>query len=126
MLTVAVVVACALLTALAVFQLALALGAPWGRFAWGGQHERELPARLRVGSALTILAYAVFAVVLLDRADVVDLLPDNVSQIAAWVLFGYFTLGTVMNAISRSRQERLVMTPATLVLAVCTLLVALS
>lgn len=123
--TFAAVVACALLAALAVFQLALALGAPWGRFAWGGRHERELPTRLRVASAVTVVVYALFAVVLLDRAGVVDVLPDAVSRVAAWVLFASFALGTVMNGISRSRPERLVMTPVTAVLAVCTLVVAL-
>ncbi len=122
----AAVVACALLVGLAVFQLALALGAPWGRFAWGGQHERELPTRLRVGSAVSIVLYALFAVVLLDRAEVVDVLPDGLSRVAAWVLLAYLTLGVVVNGISRSRPERYVMTPVTLVLAVCTLLVALA
>lgn len=125
MTTVAAVVACILLAVLAVFQAALALGAPWGRFAWGGQHERELPGRLRVGSAVSVLLYGLFAVVLLDRADLVDVLPDAVSRIGAWVLFAYFALGVVMNGISRSKQERAVMTPVVLVLAVCTLVVAL-
>ena len=39
----------AILGVLAVFQLALALGAPIGHFAWGGAH-RVLPARLRIDS----------------------------------------------------------------------------
>lgn len=124
--TSAVVVACALLAALAVFQVAMALGAPWGRFAWGGQHERELPTGLRVASAVSILLYALFAVVLLDRVDVLDAWPDSVSRVSAWVLFGYFSLGVVMNGISRSRGERMLMTPTVLVLALCTLVVALS
>lgn len=123
--TVAAVTACVLLALLGVFQLALALGAPWGRFAWGGQHERELPGRLRLGSAISIVLYAFFAVVLLDRAELVDVLPDAFSRVAAWVLFGYLALGVVMNGISRSRHERAVMTPVTLVLAVCALVVAL-
>ena len=43
-----------ILALLAVFQLALVLGAPLGRFAWGGTH-RVLPARLRIGSAVSIV-----------------------------------------------------------------------
>ena len=43
---------CVLLGGLAVFQALLALGAPLGAFAWGGQH-RVLPTRLRVGSAVS-------------------------------------------------------------------------
>jgi hypothetical protein len=34
---------------LGVFQLALACGAPWGRLAWGGGHER-LPAGYRMAA----------------------------------------------------------------------------
>lgn len=118
--------ACVVLAALAAFQLALALGAPWGRFAWGGQHERELPRPLRIGSAVSIALYALFAVLVLDRAGLVDVLPDAVSRVGTWVFVGYLALGVVMNGISRSRSERLVMTPTVVVLLVCAVVVARS
>ncbi len=114
-----------MLAALAVFQLALALGAPLGRFAWGGAHER-LPTRLRIGSAVSIVLYAVFAGILLDRAGVIDVIPDGASRIAAWVITGYFVLGIPLNAISRSRRERFVMTPVVTILAVLSAIVASS
>ncbi|WP_315969762.1 hypothetical protein [Cellulomonas timonensis] len=123
--TIAASTACVALAALSVFQLCLAFGAPWGRFAWGGQHAQVLPTRLRVGSAVSVLVYAVFAVVLLDRAGMADLLPDGFARPAAWVLTAYFSVGVLMNGISRSRSERAVMTPAVLVLAVCSLIVSL-
>jgi hypothetical protein len=44
---------------LAVFQLLLAAGVPWGEAAWGGSHEGTLPASLRIGSAGSLLVYAV-------------------------------------------------------------------
>ncbi len=122
--TLAAVTACVLLAALGVFQVCLACGAPWGRFAWGGQHRQVLPARLRVGSAISVLLYAAFAIVLLDRADLIDVLPAGFSRPAAWVLTAYLAIGMVMNGISRSRSERAVMTPVTLVLAVCSLIVS--
>lgn len=62
--------------------------------------------------------------VLLDRAGVVDVLPDAVARVGAWVLLAYFALSVLMNGLSRSRPERLVMTPVVLVLAVCTGIVA--
>ena len=106
------------------FQVALIAGAPIGRFAWGGQHD-VLPSRLRIGSAVSIVLYALFAVVLLDRAGVIDVLPDIVSTVGAWVLVAYFALGIVLNGISRSKPERNLMAPVSLVLAVLSLLVAL-
>ncbi|GAA1823647.1 hypothetical protein GCM10009750_02760 [Agromyces salentinus] len=109
---------------LALFQLALALGAPIGRFAWGGAH-RVLPARLRIGSVVSILIYAVIALLALDCAGVIDVVPDVVSTVGMWVVFGYFVLGIGLNAISRSKPERYTMAPLSAVLAVLSLLVVL-
>ncbi|KQZ10839.1 hypothetical protein ESP57_07100 [Agromyces fucosus] len=120
----AAVALCAILAALAVFQLALALGAPLGRFAWGGQH-RVLPTRLRIGSAVSIVIYAVIAVLALDRAGAVDVVSDVVSTVGMWVVFAYFVLGIPMNAISRSTAERYTMTPIVAVLAVLSLVIAI-
>ncbi|HEY9497912.1 MAG TPA: hypothetical protein VIQ78_02690 [Terrimesophilobacter sp.] len=122
---IAAVVACALLGALAVFQLALIAGAPIGHLAWGGQH-RVLPTRLRIGSAVSIVLYALFALVILDRAGIVSFIPwDGFVQVATWVLFGYFVLGIALNLASRSVPERAVMVPAAALLAIATFFVAL-
>ncbi|WP_396667144.1 hypothetical protein [Microbacterium sp. R86528] len=113
-----------ILLLLAIFQLALALGAPLGRFAWGGQH-RVLPPRLRVGSVIAIVIYGVIDLIAWDRVGAVDLFPELFSEIAMWVVFAYFALGVVMNAISRSKPERYTMVPITLVLAVLSLFIAM-
>jgi hypothetical protein len=119
----AAVVASVLLAGLAVFQVLLAAGRPLGRFAWGGQNE-VLPAGLRVGSVVSICLYAFFAVLLLTAAGVLTGLPEGFVRVSVWVLTAYFGLGVVMNAASRSRPERLVMTPVALVLCGACLLVA--
>lgn len=119
----AAIAACALLAGLAVFQAMLAAGLPLGRFAWGGQHD-VLPRNLRIGSIVAIVIYGVFALVLLDRAGLIDMLPEDVSGIAAWIIAAYGVLGVGMNAISRSRSERLAMTPTAALLAACSLVVA--
>lgn len=121
---VAAVLGSALLAALAIFQAALVAGAPLGRFAWGGQHV-VLPRNLRVGSAVSIALYAFFAVLILQAAGAVDVFPGGFADVAIWVLTGYFALGILVNAISRSRPERLVMTPTALLLAAACLVLAL-
>ena len=121
----AAIILTVLLAVLAVFQLALALGAPLGRFAWGGAH-RVLPTKLRIGSLVSIVIYALIVVITLDRAGIIDVVPDPVSTVGMWVVFGYFVLGIPLNAISRSKPERFTMTPVVTVLAVLSLLVALS
>jgi hypothetical protein len=120
----AAVLALALLAALAVFQGLLVAGLPLGRFAWGGRNE-VLPVGLRIGSVVSIVLYAVFAVLILQAGGRLELLPDGLVGVAIWVLTGYFTLGIVMNAISRSRSERLLMTPVVTVLAGACLVLAL-
>jgi hypothetical protein len=125
MIMTAAVVSLVLLGGLAVFQALLAAGLPLGRFAWGGQNE-VLPARLRIGSVVSIGLYAAFAVLILQAAEVEDVLPDGVADVAIWVLAGYFALGIAMNAVSRSRPERLVMTPVVALLAICCLVLAVS
>lgn len=112
------------LGALALFQLALIFGAPLGRFAWGGQH-RILPARLRAGSAVSILIYALIDVIAWDRVGAVDVFPEPFSQIAMWVIFAYFVIGIALNVISRSKPERYTMTPVAVALAVLSFLIAM-
>ncbi len=115
----------AVIVALGVFQIALAAGAPLGRFAFGGAHER-LPVGYRIGSLVSILIYGVCAAIILDRAGLIDVAGGDVSGIGAWVVAGFLTLGVLMNAISRSKPERFTMTPVALVLAGCAYVVAMS
>ncbi|MFJ6680111.1 hypothetical protein ACIQLK_13435 [Microbacterium sp. NPDC091382] len=112
------------LALLAFFQIVLVLGAPLGRFAWGGQH-RVLPARFRIGSLVSVLVYALIAVLAWDRVRAIDIVPGVVAQISMWIVFAYFVLGILMNAISRSKPERNTMVPVTIVLAVLAFLIAM-
>jgi hypothetical protein len=112
------------LAALAVFQAALILGAPLGRFAWGGQHD-VLPPRLRIGSAVSVVIYALIALIAWDRVGAIDLFPSLFSEVAMWVVFAYFVLGILMNALSRSTPERRVMVPTCIVLAALSFVIAM-
>lgn len=115
---------CVLLGLLAVFQVLLIVGLPLGRFAWGGQNE-VLPARLRLGSALSVLIYAVFAAVALDRSGLISLLPAPADVVAMWVIAAYLLLSVLPNLASKSRDERRLMAPTSLVLAGLAIAIAL-
>lgn len=115
-----------IMVGLAVFQVALIAGAPIGHFAWGGQ-DRVLPRAKRIGSATSLVLYALFAGVVLQRAGLVRLVPvDAVVDVGVWVLVGYFALGIVMNAMSRSKPERWTMVPVCVALTGLTVIVALA
>jgi hypothetical protein len=46
-------------------------------------------------------------------------------EVANWVLVGFTGLGLVMNTITRSSKERMVWAPTSMVLFVCSLIVAI-
>jgi hypothetical protein len=114
-----------LIALLAIFQLALVFGAPLGRFAWGGQND-VLPPRLRRGSIIAVVLYAAFSLILLAASGVLVIpVLYPVGGLLCWMIVVYLSFGVVMNALSRSRPERFVMTPVAVVLSVCALIVAL-
>jgi hypothetical protein len=113
----------AMFAALAIFQAALVAGAPLGHFAWGGQH-RVLAANLRVGSLVSIVLYALFTAIVLQRAGIIAILPAAVADVGIWVVAAFLALGIPLNAISRSVLERFTMTPVVTVLLVLVLAVA--
>lgn len=118
-------VACALLATLAVFQLALIMGAPIGKYAWGGAHV-VLPTKLRIGSFISIILYGIIAMIVLSKAGATDIISsERMVNGGMWVLAVYFFVGVLMNSISRSNREKLVMTPVALALAIVCLLLAL-
>ena len=122
--TIAVTAFVAFLAVLAVFQIALAAGAPLGRLAWGGKN-RILPTRNRIASLASVAVYALIALVALDRSGLVDVLPELVARIAMWVIFGYLVVSIVPNLLSKSPMERAVMTPVSALLAALALVIAL-
>lgn len=126
MVTIAAATVFALVTAGAVvFQIALALGAPWGEYAMGGRYPGQYPRELRVaavGQAALLAALAVFVLsaaglVLPNMADTLPML------IWAVVVFSAFSL--VVNVISPSAGERRIWVPVAVVMLVTSLIVAL-
>lgn len=121
--------AAVLLAGVALFQLALAVGFPWGDMSYGGQADTVdgvLPAGYRVMSAIAIFILLFAAYVVLARAGAVEQgwLGDRFLRIAAWVVFAYLALNTVMNLTSSHLGERFGMGAVTLVAAVLCFIVA--
>jgi len=124
---ISVIVATIVLAALGVFQLLLAIGLPLGQFAWGGQHKGVLPASLRWSSLVAVPIIVLAAWIILARVNlVVPLVTVKVVQMAVWIFTGYFALNSVMNIMSTSSSERLLMTPTSAVLVACFFIVARS
>jgi hypothetical protein len=125
---VAGIVALILLAVLIVFQLALALGAPWGRAAYGGQHAGVLPTQFRVASVVAAVVWAGIALVVARRAGlwVWSPLPVSWLPVVVWIVVGLMVIAVVMNAITPSALERAIWLPFSLVLFASTLTIAIT
>jgi hypothetical protein len=114
-----------LLAGLALFQLALAAGAPWGSLAMGGRYPGRFPPPMRVAALVQIAIYGLMAAVVFVRAGM--LLPDllEVSRIAVWAVVGLSAVAVVLNLITPSKWERRLWAPVALMLLATSLVVAL-
>lgn len=120
----AAVVASIGFSAIAVFQVALAFGAPLGRAAWKGTHVR-LPSGLRTASAFAALFWVLAAAVVLGRAGFeVSPVAPSLSRWGTWILIGLLPIGAVMNFVSPSRWERYLWGPVALILAALCIVLA--
>jgi len=123
--------AAVLLAGVAAFQVALAVGAPWGDMSYGGQADTVdgvLPGSYRVMSVIAVVILLFAAYVVLVRGGVVADSPlgPRFVVIACWVIFAYLALNTLMNLTSSHAGERFGMGAITLVAAALTFLVACS
>lgn len=108
------------------FQVALALGAPWGAYAMGGAFPGRLPAPMRIAALAQAVAIAFLAVVVLAAGGVIDVALVTAHPWLVWVPVAFSALAAGLNAISRSPGERRIWTPVTIVMLVSSLIVALS
>jgi hypothetical protein len=105
------------------FEVALALGAPLGRAAWGGTHV-YLPTGLQIASGAAAIIWALAALVVLRRGGFrISVVPLGVARAGTWVLAGLLMAGALMNAASSSNWERFLQAPIALGLAVLCLAV---
>lgn len=97
----------------------LVLGFPLGEFAMGGKYK-VLSKQYRFACALSVLVQLFAILVLMQLGNIFSFgLPENIVKGSAYFLGGYLCINTVMNGLSKSRKERLVMTPLSAITAFC-------
>jgi hypothetical protein len=112
-------VAASLLSGVALFQIALALGAPLGAAAWGGAEAVLSPER-RVSSGVAALVLILSALIVSGRVGLLTRTPGwmRVFRVGVWVLVVQMALNTLANLASPSPWERYMMSVLTLTLCV--------
>ncbi|BDP99996.1 hypothetical protein [Aquiluna sp. KACHI24] len=112
--------------ATALFQLAIALGAPLGEYAYGGQREGKLPTPYRVASGISFLVMiAISGHYLAQTGILTPLLSAQQNAIVNWVLVGFASLAALMNNITKSQKEKRLWGSTTLAMLLSAVLVAL-
>jgi len=108
------------------FQIALALGAPWGAYAMGGAYPGQFPPELRVAAAVQAVILGLLALVVLARAGIAMPAWSRISRWLAWVVVAFSALSLVLNLITPSAGERAIWAPIAFIMLVSSVIVALS
>jgi hypothetical protein len=108
------------------FQVAMALGAPWGAYAMGGAFPGRFSTAMRVAALVQAAVLGVLAVAVLSHAGLA--LP-NLAEAYPWLIWvavAVSALSVLLNLITRSAVERRIWLPVALVLLASSVTVALT
>jgi len=108
------------------FQVAMALGAPWGAYAMGGASAGRFPPAMRVAALVQAAVLGMLAVAVLSCAGLALPSVAEAYPWLIWVAVAVSALSVLLNAITRSAGERRIWLPVALTLLVCSVTVALT
>ena len=110
---------------LAIFQAALAAGAPWGHAAWGGA-DAHISAGQRGASAVAAFIYMAATLIVLCRGGIIWPRRSNAALFrwGTWVFAVAMAIGAVPNFASQSRWENFIVGPLALVVAALCIVIA--
>lgn len=104
---------------IATMTVLVACGLPFGEFTMGGQHK-ILPKNLRVAAVISVAIQFFAMIIILQAGGFIPLwFSFKVTKYICFFFATYLSLNTIMNMISKSRKERFVMTPLSLIAGIC-------
>ncbi|MBQ8796262.1 MAG: hypothetical protein IJZ54_07550 [Clostridia bacterium] len=108
-----------------ILSILLICGLPLGELTMGGQYK-VYPIKLRIVLVVQLLLQAFFVITILQAGGIIPLwFSENVTEIICIIMAVYLSLNTVMNFISKSKKEKYIMTPLSLLTAICYWITAL-
>ncbi|MEE1056110.1 MAG: hypothetical protein UH239_02560 [Acutalibacteraceae bacterium] len=108
-----------------ILSVLLICGLPLGELTMGGQYK-VYPIKLRIVLVVQLLLQAFFVITILQAGGIIPLwFSENVTEIICIIMAVYLSLNTVMNFISKSKKEKYIMTPLSLLTAICYWITAL-
>jgi hypothetical protein len=102
----------------AVFQICLAAGAPWGIYAMGGAFPGQFPPAMRISAVVQAVLMMLMSAVVLSRAGVVLRVLSLASRRLVWLIVVIGAASLVMNIATPSSEERMLWAPVAFLLLV--------
>ncbi|MCH5260754.1 MAG: hypothetical protein J1F18_13410 [Lachnospiraceae bacterium] len=108
-----------------VLSILIICGLPLGELTMGGQFK-VFPKKLRIILVTQLILQMFFEVIILQMGGFIPLwFSGNITKIIGIIMAIYLSLNTVMNFISKSKKEKYIMTPLSLISAICFWITAL-
>ena len=110
---------------IATMTILVACGLPLGEFTMGGQHK-ILPKKFRVMAVISVAIQIFAMIIILQAGGFIPLcLSFKLTKYICFFFAAYLSLNTIMNMISKSKKEKYVMTPLSLIAGICFWITAL-
>ncbi|NTU59126.1 MAG: hypothetical protein HGB00_09495 [Chlorobiaceae bacterium] len=108
------------------FQIAMALGAPWGAYAMGGVFPGRFPMAMRIAALVQASIILLWILVVLSRTGLAFPGLSRPSRKLVWLAVAFATIGLLLNLVTPSAGERIIWAPVAFVLLICSVLAATS
>jgi len=108
------------------FQLALALGAPWVKIAMAGKYPGKFPNKMRMAAVFQMFILLFFIWIALVKSEKLNLEWKGFADKMIWVVVSFSVLAFVLNIITPSKWERIIWTPVCLIMLISSILIAIN
>ena len=104
---------------IATMTILVACGLPLGEFTMGGQHK-ILPKQLRIVAVISVAIQIFAMIIILQAGSFIPLwFSFKITKYICFFFATYLSLNTIMNMLSKSRKEKYLMTPISLIAGIC-------
>ena len=108
-----------------ILSILMIIGLPLGELTMGGQYQ-VFPKKLRIVLFIQLFLQIFFVIIILQMGNIIPIwFSYKVTKIICIIMAIYLTLNTLMNSISKSKKEKYIMTPLSLVATICFWITAL-
>ena len=108
-----------------ILSILIICGLPLGELTMGGRYK-IFPNKLRFILVGQLVLQIFFVIIILQIGGFMPLwFSNNTTRIICIVMAVYLSLNTVMNLVSKSKKEKYIMTPISMILSICFWIMAL-